>query len=254
MTDLKDNTVLITGSSRGVGRACALRFAEAGANVVINYVVSRSAAEEVAEAVQALGCRAAVVRADVSYQDDIVAMLDFVRSEFGRLDVLVSNAASGGFRPLMTANAANFEAAMNLNVRACLFLVQAALPLMERPERRAKVVVLSSHGSYRALPMYGLIGSSKAALESLVRHLALELGGRGINLNIVLAGLLDTDSSRAIPGFNDLNRRWSERTLVGDRKLLPEDVADVVHFLATRNADLVQGQTLIVDGGASILA
>ncbi len=113
------------------------------------------------------------VKADVSEQDDVSEMIDHVRKTFGRLDILVSNAATGGFRLVIGASARNFEAAMNTNVRALMFLVQSALPLLERSEGRAKVVALSSHGSHMALPMYGLIGASKAALESLVRHLTL---------------------------------------------------------------------------------
>jgi enoyl-[acyl-carrier protein] reductase III len=254
MIDLNNRVALITGSSRGIGRACALRLAEAGADIVINYVTSQTAAEEVAHEIQAMGRRVAVVKADLSWQDDIVSMIDFVRKEFGRLDILVSNAASGGFRPLITTSALNFEAAMNLNVRALIFLVQAALPLLEKHTYRSKVIALSSHGSIRALPMYGLIGSTKAATEATIRHLALELGDRGINFNSVLAGLLDTDSSRAIPQFEELARVWTERTMVGDLTLKPSDVADTVLFLSSPLSDLIQGQTIIIDGGASIQA
>jgi len=252
--DLTGRVALITGSSRGLGKACALRLAEAGADIVINYVTSRAGAEEVAREVQALGRRAAVVKADVSWQEDIVSMIDFVRDHFGALDILVSNAASGGFRSLMTTSAMNFEATMNVNVRALIFLVQAAFPLLERSNGRAKVVALSSHGAFLALPFYGVIGTSKAALESLVRHFALELGNAGINLNVVEAGLLDTDSSRQIPDFEDMARTWQTRTMVGNRVLDVRDAADAVVFLSSPLSDLIQGQTIVVDGGASIHA
>src|SRR5579884_3249565 len=162
--DLAGRVALVTGSSRGIGRACALRLAEAGADVVLNYVTSLAAADEAAEEIAALGRRVAVVKADVSEPDDVVSMIDFVRDTFGRLDVLVSNAATGGFRPLLATTARHFEVAMNTNVRALVFLLQSALPLLERGQGRAKVIALSSHGSHLALPMYGLIGSTKAAL------------------------------------------------------------------------------------------
>jgi enoyl-[acyl-carrier protein] reductase III len=252
--DLTGNVALITGSSRGIGKACAIRFAEAGADVVINYVTSRSAAEEVADAVQRLGRRTAVVKADISFQEDIVSMVDFVRDHFGRLDIVVSNAASGGFRPLVATTGLNFEAAMNTNVRALLFLVQAALPLLERSSGRAKVIALSSHGAYLSLPMYGLIGSTKAAMESMIRHFALELGGRGINLNSLQAGLVDTDSSRQIPGFEQLAKAWQTRSMVGERALEPRDIANAALFLASPLSDLIQGQTIVIDGGASVHA
>lgn len=254
MIDLKGRVALITGGSRGLGRACAVRLAEAGADVVINYVTSRAAADEVASQIQALGRRVAVVKADVSWQEDVVSMIEFVQDVFGELDILISNAASGGFRSLMATTPMNFEAAMNVNTRALMFLMQAAYPMLERSRGRAKVVALSSHGSFLALPFYGVIGSSKAAMESLVRHFALELGNAGINLNVVQAGLLDTDSSRSIPNFADTARIAHERMMVGDRVLELRDVADAVLFLSSPLSDLIQGQTLVVDGGASIHA
>src|SRR6266516_793909 len=159
MIDLSGRVALVTGSSRGIGRACAIRLAEAGADVIINYVTSHSAADEVARQVAALGRRTAIVKADVSEQSDIIAMVSFVRDAFGALDILVSNAATGGFRPLLATTARQFEAAMNTNVRALVFLVQAALPLLEQRQGRARVIAISSHGSHLALPMYGLIGS-----------------------------------------------------------------------------------------------
>jgi enoyl-[acyl-carrier protein] reductase III len=252
MIDLSGQVALVTGASRGIGRACAVRLAQAGADVVINYVSSKSAADEVAAEVAALGRQALVVRADVSEQEDVQAMLDVVGQELGRLDILISNAASGGFRPLLAASPKNFEAAMNTNVLAFIYLMQAAMPLLERPERRAKVVALSSQGSHTALPDYGLIGGSKAALASIVRHFALEVGNRGVNVNIVEAGLVETDSTRRIPNSQEMFASRQSRTMVGDRFLEASDVADVVLFLASPLSDLVQGQTLIVDGGETI--
>lgn len=252
MIDLSGNVALVTGASRGIGRACALRLADAGADVIVNYVTSQSAANEVAHDIQQLGRRAATVKADVSEPDDVAAMLEFIRERFGRLDILVSNAASGGFRPLMDASPRHFENAMNTNVRALLLLTQAARPMLERSEGRAKVIAISSHGSHKALPAYGLIGASKAALESLVRHLALELGNRGINVNTVLAGLVETDSTRALPGSGEFFAAVNQRRMMAGRPLTARDVADSVLFLASPLSDLVQGATLVVDGGEGI--
>jgi enoyl-[acyl-carrier protein] reductase III len=252
MIDLTGKLALVTGASRGIGRECALRLAEAGADVILNYVTSRTAADDVAHKIQAMGRHTAVVKADISEQDDIVSLFDFVKGKFGKLHILVSNAATGGFRPLMATTARQFEAAMNANTRALLFLMQSALPLLRRKEGRAKVIALTSHGSRLALPMYGLIGSTKAALESLARHLALELGGEGINVNLVQAGLVDTDSTRNVPGSEQLFNMRQSRSLIGTRTLEASDVADVVLFLASSLSDLIQGQTIVVDGGASI--
>lgn len=254
MIDLTGKVALVTGASRGIGRACALKLAEAGADVVINYVTSEKAAREVGEQILLRGSRAAIVKADVSEQDDVAALVDFIEEQFGRLDILVSNAATGGFRPLLEATPRNFEAAMKTNVMALLHLVQQSVRLLERAEGRAKVVGLSSHGSNMALPMYGLIGGSKAALESIVRHLALELGGRGINFNVVKAGLVETDSTRKIPYSEQLFAGRGFRTMTGDRHLTAEDVANCVLFLASPLSDMVQGETLTVDCGVQVHA
>jgi enoyl-[acyl-carrier protein] reductase III len=253
MIDLTGKTALVTGASRGIGRAIALRLAEAGADVVINYLSARTAAMEVAEKAAALGRRAWVVKADVSEEDDVRSMIEFVGREAGRLDILVSNAASGGFRPLLQASARQFQATMGINVLALIYLVQAALPLLELSAKggRAKVIAISSHGSHLALPMYGLIGASKAALESLVRHLTLEIGHRGINVNVVKAGLVATDSTRLLPEAEQRFASSKDKMMTGDRVLQAEDMADAVLFLASPLSDMVQGAILTVDGGAA---
>ena len=252
MIDLSGKVALVTGGSRGIGRACALRLASHGADVVVNYVSAHSAAMEVADQIQAMGRNVAIVKADVSQRDDVEAMADYIKSEFGVLDILVNNAATGGFRPLLITSDRNFEAAMNINVRPLIYLVQTLLSLLEAGEDRAKVVVMSSHGSHMALPMYGTIGGSKAALESLTRHFALELGDRGINFNVVKAGLVETDSTRRIPGAEEIFAGRTYKTMVGDRYLTADDVADAVLYLSSSMSDLVQGETLTVDGGAAI--
>ena len=187
----------------------------------------------------------------MSEEEDVRSLIEFIGQEAGRLDILVSNAASGGFRPLMQANARQFEATMNINALALVFLVQAALSLLERNDGRSKVIAISSHGSHLALPMYGLIGASKAALESVVRHLTLEIGGRGINVNVVKAGLVETDGTRLLPEAERFFSSRKERMMVGERILQAEDVADAVLFLASPLSDMVQGATLTVDGGAA---
>jgi enoyl-[acyl-carrier protein] reductase III len=252
MIDLAGRVALVTGSSRGIGRACALRLAEAGADVVINYITARSAAEDVAAAVLALGRRTAVVKADVGEPDDVAAMMDFVNETFGALDILVSNAATGGFRPLVTTTPRQFEAAMRTNVGALISLMQAALPLLERRGTGAKVIALSSPGARLALPTYGLLGATKAALESLVRHFALEVGDRGINVNAVQAGIVDTDSMRQIPNHEEVLARWQARGLVSGRRLEDRHVADAVVYLASPLSDMIQGQVIVVDAGVLV--
>jgi enoyl-[acyl-carrier protein] reductase III len=252
MIDLTGKVALVTGSSRGIGRASALALAEAGADIVINYVSSEESAMEVAKQIHSMGRSVAVIRADVSEREDVDDMIAEVKMIFGGLDILVSNAATGGFRPLIATSDRNFEAAMNTNVRPVIYLIQASLPLLESSEERAKVIAISSHGSFMALPMYGTIGCSKAALESIIRHFALELGGRNVNFNIIRAGLVPTDSTSRLPGAEEMFAGRVYKSMTGDRLLEASDVGNAVLYLASSLSDLVQGETLTVDGGAAI--
>ncbi len=252
MIDLNGKVALVTGSSRGIGRACAIKLAQAGADVIVNYVTSRAAAMEAAVQIDRLGSRAYVVKADVGEEDDVESMVEFISKSIGRLDIIVSNAATGGFRPLLASNTRHFHTTMNINVLSLVYLTKATLPLLEKGPDRGKVIAISSHGSHMALPMYGLIGGSKAALESIARHLTLEVGDRGVNVNVVKAGLVDTDSTRRIPFSDRMFAQREANTMVGDRELTPEDVANTVLFLASPLSDLIQGETITVDGGAAI--
>ncbi len=252
MIDLHGKVALVSGSSRGIGRECAIRLAQAGADVIVNYVSSKSAAMETAEAIRDLGRRVYVVKADISEEEDVRSMFDFIKREIGQLDILVSNAATGGFRPLLAANLKHFQNTFQTNVLALLYLVQSAMPLLEKSEGRAKVIALSSHGSDMALPWYGMIGSSKAALESMVRHLTLEVGHRGVNVNVVKSGLVETDSTKRIPDADQMFDGRKEKTMTGDRMLEIADVANAVLFLASPLADMIQGETLTIDGGAAV--
>ncbi len=252
MIDLSGKTALVTGGSRGIGRACAQRLAACGADVVVNFRSSQDAAADVVRSIKALKTEAVAVRADVTEPDDVQAMVDFIEQRFGQLDIIISNAAAGGFRPLTDASPANWDAVLRTNAAPLIWLVQAAKDLLLKSTGNAKVVAVSSHGSMWAVPNYGLIGASKAALESLVRHLALELGKSGVNFNTVLPGIVNTEAIRTMPGADDILRIAGERMLVSANCIRPEDVAGVVAFLASEASDLVQGQTIVVDGGVSV--
>jgi enoyl-[acyl-carrier protein] reductase III len=251
MIDLNGKVALVTGGSRGIGRAVALKLARAGADVALTYLNAGPNAQEVGEAVLDLGRRTLVAKADLSRAEDVGLLVDAIADQLGGLDIVVSNAAGGGFRSLMDVSPDNFDYAMHLNARAFLLLAQRAAPYLERSPDRGRLIGLSSWGSERALPMYGAIGATKAALESLVRHAALELGPRNVNANCVRAGVVDTGALRALPGVETVLEERKRRSLTG-QNTTPEDVADAVLFLASPLSRQIQGQVLVIDGGTSL--
>ena len=252
MIDLNGKVALITGASRGIGRACAESLAACGASVIVNFLNSADAAKDVVSSIQNCGGRAIAVRADVSERDDDQAMMDVIGEHFGKLDIVVSNAAAGGFRPLTQATPASFDSILRMNTAPLLWLTQAALPLLQASKEISRVIAISSHGSIRGIANYGLIGTSKAALESLVRHLAFELGRSGVNFNAVMPGIVATDAIKTLPGSAGMLKSVQDEILVKDRMLQPADVAGTVLFLASPLSELIQGQVIVVDGGISI--
>lgn len=250
MFQLDGKVALITGSSRGIGKATALRLAENGVNIVVNYVRHRADAEKTAEMIEEKGAKCLVVKANVANDDDVGKMFELIKDEFGRLDILVSNAASGVLKPVMELNSRHWNWAMDINARALLTLVQQAVPLMTSGGR---VIAVSSLGAVRAVENYTAVGASKAALESLVRHLAVELGPKNILVNTISAGAVDTEALKKFPNRREILDAAQERTPLG-RLTTPEDVADVALFLCSDLAKMIHGQTVVVDGGYSIRA
>jgi len=248
MFDLQGKTALITGGSRGIGRAIAIRLAEYGTDVVVNYVRHKKDAMDTADEVEKLGRKCLLVKANVANGDDVKEMFAEITREFGRLDILVSNAASGVLKPALELTERHWNWAMDINARALLTLVQQGLPLMQRGSR---VIAVSSLGSVRAIENYTTVGASKAALESLVRHLAVELGSRGINVNTISAGAVDTDALKHFPNRDQILQAATERTPLG-RLTTPQDVADIALFLCSGLATMIQGQVITVDGGYAI--
>lgn len=248
MLNLRGKAALVTGGSRGIGRAIALRLAEHGADIVVNYVRHRSDAAETAAAVERHGVRCLVIKANVAEEKDVAAMFEQIRAEYARLDILVSNAASGVLKPVLELTQRHWDWAMDINARALLTLSQQAVPLMG-PDGR--VLAVSSLGAVRAVPNYTVVGASKAALESLVRHLAVELGPRGITVNTISAGVVDTDALKKFPNRDEIIRQSLERTPLG-RLTTPEDVADLALFLCGKGAAMIHGQVLVVDGGYAV--
>lgn len=242
---------LVTGSSRGIGKATALRLAKEGYNIVINYARSKKAALETAAEIEALGRKAIVLRANVGDVEKVKTMFEEIDKEFGRLDVFVSNAASGVQRPLMELEQNHWDWTMNINSRGLLFSAQEAAKLMEK-SGGGKIVSVSSLGSIRVLENYTAVGVSKAAVEALTRYLAVELAPMNIVVNAVSGGAVDTEALKSFPNRDELLAEAKEKTPAG-KMVEIDDMVNTIMFLVSDEASMIRGQTIIVDGGISLL-
>jgi enoyl-[acyl-carrier protein] reductase III len=239
-------SVLVTGGTRGIGRAIALRFAELGAaKVAVGYLRNDRAAEETAGELRDLGTEPLLLRGNITSERVAAEVADL-----GRLDVVVHNAATGVIRPALEVEQKHWDWTLTANAWALVALARAAAPSMQPG---ASIVGISSLGATRVLRNYVLVGTSKAALESLVRYLAVELASRGIRVNGVSAGVVETGALEHFPNKDEMLQSARERT-PARRMVEPSDVADAVCFLCSPQAEMVRGQTLIVDGGYSLLA
>ncbi|WP_112278779.1 SDR family oxidoreductase [Prauserella muralis] len=239
---------LITGSSRGLGRAIAEHLVQSGHDIVVNYRRNADLAQETVQRLEQLGARAIAVQADLESTDEIDAMFDRVAVHFGRLDVLVNNAAATAFKPLLELNDTNVQRTLRLSVNGFVRCVQQAVPLMEG--RPGRVVAISGVDSCHYMPGHGLLGAAKAAVESLVRAFALELGPRGITVNGVRPGGFETDSSRIYGGsqYEFLRERFIAQSGIKDFGTV-DDMAGAVDYLVSPEARYVTGHVIVVDGG-----
>lgn len=245
---LRGKRILVVGGTRGIGRAISERFAVAGASVIASYVRNEATALTLAGNAATAGLQVEVVRADASTDKGRDALLQAVTEKFGNLSALIFVAATGVHRSFDQLNARHFDFTYALNVRAFLQLVQMFAPKMQEG---ASVVALSSEGAVHAIPHYSLVGSSKAALESLCRHLAVELGPRGIRVNVLSPGTVLTDAWKVLPDSERRLAQAAERTPRG-RIVGLDEVAWTAQFLVSNAASAVNGHTLVVDGGSRI--
>jgi enoyl-[acyl-carrier protein] reductase III len=245
---LAGKIAFVTGGSRGIGRAIALKLGRAGCDIAIVYHNSHDEAALVCETLRGFGRQALAVQADVSDTDSVAEAFAAFRKEFDRVDFVISNAAIGVLKPALELTIKHWRRCMETNALALNLLAQNAVPLMKDGGR---IIALSSLGAWRAIPDYAFIGASKAALESLVRSLAQELGQRGIRVNAVSAGVVDTDALKHFPNREQLLAEYARRTPAGPT-LTPENVADAVYLLCQPEAAMITGHTLVVDGGYCI--
>lgn len=250
--NFKDKIVLITGSGRGIGREIALHFAEIGAHVVINYVHNEDPAKEVVARINTLGRQALAVRANVGKLDGLSRLFSETEKAFNRLDFFIANAASGFNRPGLEQKESGWEHTMNVNTKSFLFGAQLAVPLMEKAGA-GKIVAITSPGADRVMPDYISVGASKAALNALVRYLAVELASKNIAVNAIAPGIVETDALKhfAFMRERDVISEAVARTPAG-RLVTPRDVALLAAFLCSPEAEMIRGQVIVLDGGYTL--
>jgi enoyl-[acyl-carrier protein] reductase III len=245
---LKGKVALITGGSRGIGKAITMKLAGQGADVIINFFRKKSIAESTAQEARGKGVKAHIIKANVGEPEQIASMFDEIESQFGRLDILVNNAASGVARAALDLDDRGWDWTMDINARAFLLCAQRAAGLMKNG---GKMVSISSLGSRMVLPIYTAVGVSKAALEALTRYLAIELAPRGICVNGIAAGAVETETLKLYTADPNLPKPAWQTTPAG-RIIQPEDVAELAAFLCSDQSDMIRGQIIVIDGGVSL--
>jgi enoyl-[acyl-carrier protein] reductase III len=244
-------TVLVTGGSRGLGRALALEFARQGARVAITYLTEADLADQVVADVNRQGGQGMALQATLSDPEACDEIFEAVTGCWGGLDILIANAATGVFEPMMKITPKHWQQTLAVNSLSLVLLVQKFWKSLQ--QRSGSVLAISSAGAVRGLPNYGLVGASKGALESIVRHLALELGPLGIRVNALVPGLMNTDVLSLFENRDEIVAEAARRTPLG-RIATPDDVASVASFVTSRAAQFIHGQVIRIDGGSSIVA
>ncbi|NOZ50699.1 MAG: SDR family oxidoreductase [Chloroflexi bacterium] len=244
-------TAVVTGSGRGIGSAIAIELGRQGANVAVNYFRNRAPAEETAIAVQEAGGQAIVVKAHVGRKEQVVHLVEKAADAFGGVDIFIANAASGVPRPLLEQDDREWDWTMNINARSLFHGVRAAAPGM-KAKGWGRIIGITSMGARRTLPNYGIVGVSKAAIETLIRYYAVELAPYGITANAISPGTVLTDALQHFPAWERMIAAARARTPTGSF-VTPQEIADLVSFLCSDMAKSIVGQTIIVDGGYEIV-
>ncbi len=246
MSSLAGKVAIMTGASRGIGRAIALKLAEQGAFVTVNYAGNAQKAQEVVAEIEKLGSKAIAVQADISKVTEIQKLFDQTIETFGKVDILVNNAGAIVYKPIIEVTEAEFDQIFAVNVKGTYFTCQQAA---HRMADGGRIINFSSTTTAMMLPTYSAYVGTKGAVEQITRIVAKELGSRGITVNVISPGPTDTELFRQGKTEEQINRLAQASALGGLGQV--QDIADVVAFLASDEARWITGQNIRVNGGVA---
>lgn len=249
--NLTGKAAVITGSGRGIGRAIALALAVEGCDIGLNYFRNRDSAEQTAAEIEKLGVNVVITKAHMGQDGEAQRLIDESAKTLGSVDIFVGNAASGVQKPILEIDSRAWDWTMNINARSILQGVQAAVPHM-RKNGGGRILTITSSGSRRVYRDYGVIGTSKAAIETLTRYLAVELAPEGIIVNCISPGLVMTDALDSFPHQQQMIEEANAKTPAG-RLVTPEDVGKLAVWLCSDAANMIVGQTIEIDGGFGLV-
>lgn len=248
--DFKGKIALVTGGSRGIGKAISLALAEVGAEVIINYLRHKSNAEDTLNEIISKGGKGKIIKANVGEEEQIEKLFAEISNDYDHIDFLISNAVSGVLKSALYIEKKHWDWTMNINAASLLLLTKKAVNYMNKG---GKIIAITSLGSQRVIPDYAVVGASKAALEALIRYLAVELAPKNIIVNAICPGIVETDSLNFFPKKEEMLQETIRKTPIGSLTT-PEDVANIVLFLCSPLSSKIVGQIITVDGGYSILS
>lgn len=248
MFSLAGKKALVTGGSRGIGRGVVLALAEQGADVVINFTSNKDKAEAVAQEVETKGRKALIIQADVSKRSEVVSMFEQIKQEWGGLDILVNNAGVLRGGEFSEFSEEMLDEVLSVNLKGQFFCAQEAVKMMKNGGRIINIASISSGGTGVGFAQIEAYTASKGGVIGLTENLALDLGPKGINVNAIAPGVIDTDMSRGTSDDKEMGEAVLRRIPKG-RVGKPEDIGAAAAFLASDEADYITGVTLYVDGG-----